>query len=170
MSKALGTIMKQKLQLAIALELTNINTKTWQPLRKGGLNHIWHNEIRDTFAEIKKYFCKDGDVGPIFMHLLEVIVFKTSTSTNFKSKLMGLWGSRLSRTFFNVRILNSLVNSCSKKANRHTNIPKQSKIRNIDKFWKIKKIVIYSVPTISVFYDSQLQIKCCFIARCKVRN
>ena len=67
---------------------------------KGGYTHLRHNEIRDVFANLV-----DGEVFS-----------SNSTSTDdgaqMDIKANGLWGSRFSRTSFDVKIFNPHGKSC----------------------------------------------------------
>ena len=85
---------------------------------KGGYTHLRHNEIRDTLATLLDEVCHDVEVEPKFQSLEgESFHNKTTTTEDdarFDIKANGLWGSRFSRTFFDVKIFNIHAKSCPK--------------------------------------------------------
>ena len=72
-----------------------------------------HDEIRDTFAKIMKDVCFDVEVEPKLQRLKEESFEYKSTCTEDEAN--GLWDSRFSRTYFDVKIFNPLAKSCPKE-------------------------------------------------------
>ena len=77
-----------------------------------------HNEIRNTFAKIMHDVCYNVEAD-LTLQLLQGESFKhKTTSTDVTARLEvktnGLWGSRFSRYFLDVKIFNSLSKSCLK--------------------------------------------------------
>ena len=76
---------------------------------KGGYTHMRHDEIRDTFAKIMKDVCFDVEVEPKLQRLEgESFEYKstcTEVEARFDIRANGLWDSRFSRTYFDVKIL-----------------------------------------------------------------
>ena len=77
-----------------------------------------HDEIRDTFADIMKDVCFDVEIEPK-LQPLEGESFENKTTTTeddarLDIKANGLWESRFSRTFFDVKIFNPHAKSCPK--------------------------------------------------------
>ena len=85
---------------------------------KGGYTHIRHNEIRDTFANIMKKVCYDVELEPKLQPLEGESFDKKTTTTDDEARLdikaNGLWETRFSRTYFDVKIFNPLAKSCPK--------------------------------------------------------
>ena len=84
----------------------------------GGYNHIRHNEINDTFANIMKKVCYDTELEPK-LQLLEGKSFNKKTTTTddeprLDIKANGLWETRFCREYFDVNIFNPLAKSCPK--------------------------------------------------------
>ena len=77
---------------------------------KGGYTHIRHNEIRDTFANLMNEVCHDVEIEPKLQPLQGESFVNNSTTTEDEARLdikaNGLWGSRFSRAFFDVKIFN----------------------------------------------------------------
>ena len=86
---------------------------------KGGYTHTRHDEIRDTFAKITKDVCFDVEVEPKLQRLEGESFEYKSTCTEDEARLYiranGLWDSRFSRTFFDVKIFNPLAKYCPKE-------------------------------------------------------
>ena len=77
-----------------------------------------HDEIRDTFADIMKDVCFAVEIEPK-PQPLEGESFKNKTTTTADDarldiKANGLWESRFSRAFFDVKIFNPHAKSCPK--------------------------------------------------------
>ena len=74
---------------------------------KGGYTHIKHNKIRDTFANLMNEVCHDVELEPKLQPLQGKSFVKNSTTTEDEARLdftaNGLWGSRFSRAFFDVK-------------------------------------------------------------------
>ena len=69
-----------------------------------------HNEIRDTFATLISKVCFDVEIEPKLQSLQGESFVNNSTTivedARVDVKANGLWGSRLSRTFFDVKVFN----------------------------------------------------------------
>ena len=80
-----------------------------------GYTHMIHGEICDTFAKIMKDVCFDVVVKPKLQKLEEEPFDHKSTCTEDEARLdiraNGLWDSRLSRMYFDVKFLNSPAKS-----------------------------------------------------------
>ena len=84
---------------------------------KGGYTHLRH-KICDTFATLLDEVRHDVEIEPK-LQSLEGESFHNKTTTTeenarLDSKANGLWGSRFSRTFFDVKIFNPRAKSCPK--------------------------------------------------------
>ena len=77
---------------------------------KGGYTHIRHNEIRDIFANLMNELCHDVEIEPKLQPLQGESFVNNSTTTEDEARLdikaKGLWGSRFSRAFFDVKFFN----------------------------------------------------------------
>ena len=77
---------------------------------KGGYTPIRHNEIRDTFANLKNEVCHDVEIERKFQPLQGESFVNNSTTTEDEERLdikaNGLCGSQFSRAFFDVKIFN----------------------------------------------------------------
>ena len=77
---------------------------------KGGYTHMRHNEIRDTFATLISKVCFDVEIEPKLQSLQGESFVNNSTTIDEDArvdvKANGLWGSRLTRTFFDVKVFN----------------------------------------------------------------
>ena len=86
---------------------------------KGGYPLMRHDEIHDTFAKIMKDVCFDVEVEPKLQKLKRQSFEHKSTCTEDEARLdiraNGLWESRLSRTFFDVKIFAGQVLSQKSK-------------------------------------------------------
>ena len=86
---------------------------------KGGYTHMRHDEIRDTFAKIMKDVCFDVEVEPKLQRLegesFEYKSFCTEDEARLDIRANGLWDSRFSRTYSDVKISNPLAKSCPKE-------------------------------------------------------
>ena len=73
-----------------------------------------------TFAKIMQAVCYDAELEPTLQLLQgESFIHKTtSTDENARPEIKanGLWGSRFSRCFFDVKIFNPLAKLCPKKS------------------------------------------------------
>ena len=83
-----------------------------------------HDEIRDTFADIMKDVCFDIEIEPK-LQSLEGESFESKTTTTeddarLDIKANGLWESRFSRTFFDVKIFNPSRNLVQKQSKKPT--------------------------------------------------
>ena len=69
-----------------------------------------HYEIRDTFANLMSEGCYDVEIDPKLQSLQSESFVNNSTTTEVDARLdvkaNGLWGSRFSRTFFDVKVFN----------------------------------------------------------------
>lgn len=85
---------------------------------KGGYTHMRHNEIRDTFATLVNEVCQDVQIEPKLQPLHEETFASNTTTTEEEARLdikaNGLWESRFTRTFFDVKIFNPLAKTCPK--------------------------------------------------------
>ena len=85
---------------------------------KGGYTHIRHNEIRDTFANLMNEVCHDVEIEPKLQPLQGESFVNNSTTTEDEARLdikaNGLWGSRFSRAFFDVKIFNPYAKTSRK--------------------------------------------------------
>ena len=88
---------------------------------KGGYTHQRHNEIRDVFANLMDDVCHDVQIEPKLQSLDGEIFSSNSTTSDDDARLdikaNGLWGSRINRTFFDVKIFNPHAKSCPKTIN-----------------------------------------------------
>ena len=77
---------------------------------KSGYTHMSHNEIKDTFANLMSEVCFDVEIEPKLLSLQgESFVINSTTrdeDARLDVKANGLWGSRFSRTFFDVKVFN----------------------------------------------------------------
>ena len=68
------------------------------------------NEIRDTFANLMSEVCFDVEIEPKLQSLQGESFVNNSTTTDEDArqdvKVNGLWGSRFSRNFFDVKVCN----------------------------------------------------------------
>ncbi len=98
---------------------------------KGGYSHIRHNEIRDTFASLLKEACYDVEIEPKLQSLQGESFPKKTTSTDDDARLdikaNGLWDTRFSKTFFDVKIFNPLASSCPKTPKEAYSYQEQTK-------------------------------------------
>ena len=78
-----------------------------------------HNEIRDTFGKLMDEVCYDVELEPKLQPLEGESFDNKSTTTEDEARLdikaNGLWDTRFSRTFFDVKIFNPLAKSCPKQ-------------------------------------------------------
>ena len=85
---------------------------------KGGYTHIRHNEIRDTSANLMNEVCHDVEIEPKLQPLQGESFVNNSTTTEDEARLdikaNGLWRSRFSRAFFDVKIFNPHAKSSRK--------------------------------------------------------
>ena len=69
-----------------------------------------HNEIRDSFATLMSEVCFDIEIEPKPQSFQGENFVNISTTTDEDARLdvkaNGLWGSRFSRTFFDVKVFN----------------------------------------------------------------
>ena len=74
------------------------------------VTHIRHNDIRDTFANLMNEVCHDVAIEPKLEALQGESFVSNSATTEDEARLNikanGLWGSRFSRAFFDVKIIN----------------------------------------------------------------
>ena len=86
---------------------------------KGGFPSIRHNEIRDLTASLLSEVCNDVCTEPHLQPISGEHLSATSANTQEGTRLdiaaNGLWGGRLERTYFDVRVFNPHAPS-----NRHT--------------------------------------------------
>ena len=79
-----------------------------------------HDEIRDTFAKIMKDVCFDVEMESTLRKLEGKSFEYESTCTENEARLdisaNGLWDSRFSKTYFDVKIFNPLAKSFPKEA------------------------------------------------------
>ena len=78
-----------------------------------------HNEIRDTFANLMDEVCHDVQIETMLQELQgETFDNKTTCSdeeARADIKANGLWGQRLERTFFDVKIFSPIAKSCPRE-------------------------------------------------------
>ena len=66
-----------------------------------------HNEIRDTFAALMSEVCFDVEIEPKLQSLQGESFVNNSTTADEDTRVAKrLWGSRFSRTFFDVKVFN----------------------------------------------------------------
>ena len=73
------------------------------------VTQIRHNDIRETFANLMNEVCHDVEIEPKLKPLQGESLVNNSTTTDearLDIKANGLWGSRFSRAFFDVKIFN----------------------------------------------------------------
>ena len=74
------------------------------------VTHTEENEIRDTVANLMNEVCHDVEIEPKLQPLKGQSFVNNSTTTEDDARLEikanGLWGSRFSRAFFDVKIFN----------------------------------------------------------------
>ena len=96
---------------------------------KGGYTHIRQNEIRDTFANLMNEVWHDVEIEPKLQPLQGESFVNNSTTTEDEARLEikanGLWGSRFSRAFFDVKIFNPMPKHCENCIKTHTNTTKR---------------------------------------------
>ena len=77
-----------------------------------------HDAIRDTFAKVMDDVCYDVEIEPPLLLLQgESFDFKTTTTEDqalLYINAYGLWKTKFSKTFFDVKIFNPLAKSCPK--------------------------------------------------------
>ena len=85
---------------------------------KGGYTHIRHNEIRDEMAKLMDEVCYDVSIEPNLQPLQSERFDNKSTTREDEARLdikaNGLWESRFTRTFFDVKVFNPHAKSCPK--------------------------------------------------------
>ena len=84
----------------------------------GGYTYLRHNEIRDVFANLMDDVCHDVQIEPRIQSLDGELFSSNFTNTDddarMNIKANGLWGSRVNRNFFEVKIFNPYAKSCPK--------------------------------------------------------
>ena len=97
---------------------------------KDGYTQLRHNEIRDTFAPLLEEVCHAVKVEPKLQSFEGESFHNKTTTTEDDSRLdikaNGLWGSRISRTFFDLKIFNPMLNPALKLYLMPTNIMRVS--------------------------------------------
>ena len=77
-----------------------------------------HDEIRDTFANLMSEVCYDVEIEPKLQSLQGESFVNNSTKTDESARLdvkaNGLWSSRFSRNFFDVKSLQLALNNFTK--------------------------------------------------------
>ena len=68
--------------------------------------HTRHNDIEDTFVNLMNEVCHEFEIQPLQGENFVNNSTTTEEKTRFDIKANGLWGSRLSRAFFDVTIFN----------------------------------------------------------------
>ena len=93
-----------------------------------------HDEIRDTFANLMSVLCYDVEIEPKLQSLQGESCVINSTTTNEDAqpdvKTNGIWDSRFSQTFFDVKVFNPRAKNSQrlpKDAYRYHVSPKISK-------------------------------------------
>ena len=80
------------------------------PFTKQRHTHMRYNEISDSFATLMSEVCFDVQIEPKLLSLQGVRFVNNSTTTDEDARLdvkaNELWGSRFSRTFFDVKVFN----------------------------------------------------------------
>ena len=78
-----------------------------------------HNETRDTFANLMREVCFDVEIEPKLQSLQGESFVNTSTTTDEDARLdvkaSGLWGSRFSRNFFDVKFFKQHAKTSRRK-------------------------------------------------------
>ena len=96
---------------------------------KGGYTHIRHNEIRDTFANLNNEVCHDVEIEPKLQPLQGESFVNNLTTTEDEVRLdikaNGLWGSRFSRAFCDVKIFYPMPKHRENCIRMHTNTTKR---------------------------------------------
>ena len=111
---------------------------------RGGYTHLRHNDIRDSFANLLEEICFDVEFEPNLLPLQGESFANKTTSTEDDARLdikaIGLWDSRFTKTFFDVKIFNPFAKSCPKNIedaySYHENIEKmkyEPRIINVEK-------------------------------------
>ena len=76
------------------------------------------HDIRDTFAELMNEVCYDVEIEPHLQSLQGESFDHRTTTTEDEARLdikaNGLWETRFSKTYFDVKIFNPLAKSCPK--------------------------------------------------------
>ena len=85
---------------------------------KGGFTHIRHNDIRDSFANLLDEVCDNVEIEPCLQPLQGETFANRSTTTDDDARLdikaNGLWESRYSKTYFDVKVFNPYARTCSR--------------------------------------------------------
>ena len=88
----------------------NLNLTHALHCANGGYTHIRHNEISDAIVILMNEVCLDVEIESKLQPLQGESVVNNSTTTEDEARLditaNGLWGSRFSRAFFDVKIFN----------------------------------------------------------------
>ena len=111
---------------------------------RGGYTHLRHNDIRDSFANMLGEICFDVEIEPNLLPLQGESFANKTTSTEDDARLdikaNGLWDSRFTKTFFDVKIFNPFAKSCPKNIedaySYHENIKKlkyEPRVINVEK-------------------------------------
>ena len=91
------------------VHVVNLSTlPTPLTVQKDGYNHMRHDEIRNTFANLMSEVRYDVEIEPKLQSLQGESFVNISTTTiedaRLDEKANGFWGSRFSRTFFDVKV------------------------------------------------------------------
>ena len=85
---------------------------------RGGYTQLRHNDIRDSFANLPEEICFDVEIEPNLLPPQGESFANKTTSTEDDARLdikaNGLWDSRFTKTFFDVKIFNPFAKSCPK--------------------------------------------------------
>ena len=110
---------------------------------KGGYTHMRHDAIRDTFAELMNEVCHNVDIEPHLQSLQgETFDHRTTTTEDaarLDIKANGLWGTRCSKTYFDVKNFNLLAKSCAKSIpDAYTFHESQKRLKNEQRVFEVK--------------------------------
>ena len=78
---------------------------------KGGFPTIRHNEVRDLTANLLTEVCKDVRIEPELQPVMPQQLSGATANAQDGARLDGVWGERLEKTYFDVRVFNPLAPS-----------------------------------------------------------
>ncbi len=108
---------------------------------KGGFPTIRHNEIRDLTADLLTEVCNDvrieSDLQPITEETLRHVTANTQEGARLDISANWVWGGRLEKTYFDVRVFNphapsnkGSLTACFKKHEREKKISYEQRVRD----------------------------------------
>ncbi|XP_064397778.1 uncharacterized protein LOC135344497 [Halichondria panicea] len=110
---------------------------------KGGFPTIRHNEIRDLTADLLTEVCNDVRIEPDLQPITDETLWCATANTQEGARLdisaNGVWGGRLEKTYFDVRVFNphapsnkGPLTACYKKHEREKKRSYEQRVREIE--------------------------------------